>query len=59
MPARILLLTCLAMICPFKPAEKQALLEYPTDAERGEAIIALLEMAVIEARAASCTARRQ
>ncbi|MGD9537769.1 MAG: LON peptidase substrate-binding domain-containing protein [Alphaproteobacteria bacterium] len=53
------LLTCLAMICPFKPNEKQALLEYPTDAERGEAIIALLEMAVLEARGTACPERRQ
>jgi Lon protease-like protein len=53
------LLTCLAMICPFKPNEKQALLEYRTETERGEAVIALLEMAVLEARGASCSSRRQ
>lgn len=41
------LLTSLAMICPFAPPEKQALLEAPTVAERGETLISLLEMAVL------------
>lgn len=40
------LVTTLAMVCPFTPMEKQALLESPTSQSRGEAMIALLEMAV-------------
>ncbi len=39
-----LLVVTLAMICPFEPAEKQALLEAPTDAERAVALLALLQM---------------
>ena len=39
------LVSALAMICPFEPAEKQALLESPATRERAEALIALLEMA--------------
>lgn len=38
------LVTTLAMLCPFAPQEKQALLEYPTTAERGRGMIALIEM---------------
>lgn len=38
------LVTCLAMICPFAPPEKQALLEAPTLAERAAVLIALVEM---------------
>ncbi len=38
------LITCLAMICPFAPSEKQALLEAPTNAARGEVLTALVEM---------------
>ncbi len=53
------LVTCLAMICPFHPNEKQALLEYPSDAARAEAVITLLEMAVHEARGAPACIRRQ
>ena len=53
------LVTCLAMICPFHPNEKQALLEYPNDSARAEAVITLLEMAVHEARATPPCARRQ
>lgn len=52
------LVTCLAMICPFHPNEKQALLEYPNDSARAEAVITLLEMAAHEARATP-SARRQ
>lgn len=40
------LLTTLAMVCPFAPLEKQALLEAPTLQERGETMLTLLEMAV-------------
>lgn len=38
------LVVTLAMICPFEPAEKQALLEAPTEADRANALLALLEM---------------
>ncbi len=41
------LVTSLAMVCPFEPKEKQALLEAATLAERGEVMIALLELAVL------------
>jgi len=40
------LITCLAMICPFAPPEKQALLEAPTLAERGAVLTTLVEMNV-------------
>ena len=33
-----MLVATLAMVCPFEPAEKQALLEAPTDAERAAAL---------------------
>ena len=39
------LVTTLAMVCPFQPPEKQALLEARTMAERARTILALLEMA--------------
>jgi Lon protease-like protein len=39
------LVNALAMLCPFGPAEKQALLEAPTLKARTEALVALLEMA--------------
>jgi Lon protease-like protein len=39
------LVDALAMMCPFDPAEKQALLEAPGILERAETLIALLEMA--------------
>ena len=39
------LLTTLGMICPFPPAEKQALLEAPTLADRARTLQTLLEMA--------------
>ena len=37
----------LAMLCPFEPAEKQALLEAPTDAERANTLLALLQMGAL------------
>lgn len=43
------LLTSLSMICPFRPREKQALLEAETSAQRADILCALLEMAVMEA----------
>ena len=42
------LLTSLAMICPFEPREKQALLEAPTLPERARIMMALLEMAIVQ-----------
>jgi Lon protease-like protein len=42
------LVTVLAMMCPFHPGEKQALLEAPDLARRCETMIALLEMSVAE-----------
>ncbi len=42
-PDDMLVLT-LAMICPFEPAEKQALLEAPTETERAAALLVLLQM---------------
>ena len=41
------LVNSLAMICPFPPAEKQALLEAATLAERATILTGLVEMAVI------------
>ncbi len=40
------LVSTLAMICPFTPPEKQALLESPGPVERAEMLLTLLEMAV-------------
>ena len=39
------LITSLAMLCPFAPPEKQALLEAPALAERAQVLTALLEFA--------------
>jgi len=41
----------LAMLCPFAAAEKQALLEVPTDAERATTLLALLRMGATEPEA--------
>jgi uncharacterized protein len=43
-PADVLV-NALAMLCPFQPAEKQALLEAPGWEERVDTLVALLEMA--------------
>ncbi|MBV8915247.1 MAG: LON peptidase substrate-binding domain-containing protein [Acetobacteraceae bacterium] len=43
MPDEVLVAT-LAMVCPFEPPEKQALLEAPSTEERAEALLALLRM---------------
>ncbi len=43
-----MLVNALAMLCPFEPAEKQALLEAVGFSERVETLIALLEMAGAE-----------
>lgn len=40
------LVNCLAMICPFDPGEKQALLEAPCCHQRAERFITMLKMAV-------------
>ncbi|GAB5467663.1 MAG: LON peptidase substrate-binding domain-containing protein [Rhodospirillales bacterium] len=42
------LVTSLAMLCPFSPSEKQALLEAPGLAERAASMIALLQLASFE-----------
>jgi uncharacterized protein len=39
-----MLVITLAMICPFEPAEKQALLEARTEADRAVTLLALLQM---------------
>ena len=39
-----MLVTTLAMVCPFDAPEKQALLEAPDDAERARMLVALLRM---------------
>lgn len=41
------LVSALAMICPFGPMERQAMLEVGTLQERGEMLVTLLEMAVL------------
>ncbi len=45
------LVTSVAMICPFDPREKQALLEAPTLGERAVMLQALLQMGMFEAGA--------
>jgi Lon protease-like protein len=47
MPDDALIVT-LAMVCPFEPAEKQALLEARTQAERATILLALLQMGAAE-----------
>jgi len=41
------LLTSLAMICPFEPSEKQALLETDNPSELGRTLVALLKMGTL------------
>ncbi len=41
------LITSLAMICPFEPCEKQALLEAAGPEQRGKTLIALLQMGAL------------
>lgn len=41
------LVDCLAMICPFQPSEKQALLEAPDLAARARLMASLMEMATL------------
>lgn len=42
------LVTTLSMICPFEAAEKQALLEAATEADRAATLLALLQMGAVE-----------
>ena len=42
------LVTSMAMICPFEPSEKQALLEAPDLDERARLLTAIVEMAALE-----------
>jgi hypothetical protein len=46
LPDDLLVLT-LSMVCPFEPAEKQALLEAPSEAERAATLLALLSMGAL------------
>jgi uncharacterized protein len=48
------LITCLSMICPFSPAEKQALLEAPCCKSRAEMFMTLLELALHERPIKAC-----
>ena len=41
------LVVTLAMVCPFEPAEKQALLEAPGQTERAAALLVLLQMGAL------------
>jgi len=43
------LVVTLAMVCPFEPIEKQALLEAPSELERADTLLALLRMGAAEA----------
>lgn len=47
MPDDLLVVT-LSMVCPFEPAEKQALLEASTQADQADALLTLLRMGVHE-----------
>jgi Lon protease-like protein len=51
------LVTSLAMICPFAPSEKQALLEAPDLTERSRIMIALIEMAALRREGDDAPAR--
>jgi Lon protease-like protein len=42
-----MLVVTLAMVCPFEPAEKQALLEAPVETDRAAALLALLQMGAL------------
>jgi hypothetical protein len=44
------LVTSIAMICPFEPSEKQALLEAPNLEERARLLTAMVEMAALNQR---------
>jgi uncharacterized protein len=42
-----MLVVTLAMVCPFEPVEKQALLEAPSEAERASTLLTLLQMGAV------------
>jgi uncharacterized protein len=42
-----MLVVTLAMLCPFEPVEKQALLEAPSEAERASTLLTLLQMGAV------------
>jgi uncharacterized protein len=42
-----MLVVTLAMVCPFEPAEKQAMLEAPSDTERASTLLTLLQMGAV------------
>lgn len=44
----VILVDALAMICPFTPAEKQALLEAETISKRAELLYSLIDMAIMQ-----------
>ena len=46
LPDDMLVIT-LAMVCPFEPAEKQALLEASSDADRASTLLTLLQMGAV------------
>jgi Lon protease-like protein len=52
------LVASLAMTCPFRASEKQALLEAPDLTERARVIVALLEMALVERGDGTATAKQ-
>ena len=47
------LVTTLSMICPFEPAEREALLEAPAEADRAAILLALLQMGAAEPESSS------
>jgi hypothetical protein len=51
------LVTSIAMICPFEPSEKQALLEAPDLDERARLLTAIVEMAAMNQPPGGATAR--
>lgn len=51
------LVTSIAMVCPFEPSEKQALLEAPGLDERAQLLTAIVEMAIIDGSGESGGAR--
>ena len=51
------LVTSLAMICPFEPSEKQALLECGSLSERANMMVAIIEMSVLDKRGGDTMAR--
>ena len=51
------LVTSLAMICPFEPSEKQALLECGSLSERASMMVAIIEMSVLDKRGGDTMAR--